>query len=64
MNLLKLFCSQPGLPQSVEAQDWSCLNQMRQQQPQEQEKPLKALLLESPTAELAVGVDVNLMSTH
>lgn len=40
------------------------LNQMRQQEPREQEKPFKALLLVSLTAELAVGVDVNLMSTH
>lgn len=64
MNFVKLFYSQPGLPQSVEAQTWSCLNQMRQQEPPEQEKPLKALLLISLTAEPAVGVDVNLMSTH
>lgn len=61
---MELFCRQPGLPQSVEAQDGSCLNQMRQQEPPEQEKPFKALLLISLTAELAVGVDVNLMSTH
>lgn len=61
---MKLFSRQPGLAQSVEAQDWSCLSQMRQQEPREQEKPFKALLLISLTAELAVGVDVNLMSTH
>lgn len=38
-SLVKLFCSQPGLPQSVEAQNQSCLNQMRQQEPREQGKP-------------------------
>lgn len=52
------------LPQSLEAQKQSCLSQMRQQEPQEQEKPFKTLLLVSLTAERALGVDVNLMSTH
>lgn len=61
---MKLFWSQPHLPGYVEAQNSNCLNQMRQQEPREQEKPFKALLLVSFTAELAVGVDVNLMSTH
>lgn len=63
-SLVKLFCSQPHLPGGAEAQNSKCLNQMRQQEPREWKKPFKALLLVSFTAELVVGVDVNLMSAH